>query len=526
MLATFSTLTWSQQSTDAPVITIIHTNDTHSQIEAGKNRQGIVTGGVVERSAVLEYFREKEDKDLLYFDSGDMVQGSPYFNIFKGELEILCMNQQRLIASTLGNHEFDNGLESLNDILSKADFPLICANYHCEGTPIESRVIPRMTLINHGVKIGVTGATCNPEGLIFAKYWNGITFEDPSTAINREAAILRQEGCDLVIVLSHLGYQAVPMPGAPAHFDSDIAKASSDIDLILGGHSHTNIEKGVYYENKKGAPVLVTQTGGKYAPMGYVQITMKRGSEYAGCNYSVDSIVCHKLHFEDYDLSAYGKKMEECIAPYCDQLKEQMSVRLGYAPATLTRGRTQSTMGNFTADAYRKIGEKLTGRNIDISIMNNGGLRSDLAAGDVSMGTIFGIFPFENTIVVLDLKGSELEQLVQSNAARKLDSWSGTQITLAMDGDRCIAEKILVGGQPLDPERTYTICTIDYLAEGNSGMTALTRAENINKTGVLIRDAMIEYVRELDAQGKQVTAELDDRVIDNTHSNDEEPERN
>lgn len=522
-LSCFCTSVMGQQSADAPVVTIIHTNDTHSQIDLSKNRRGQMTGGVVKRAAMLEYFRENVDKDLLYFDCGDMVQGSPYFNIFKGELEILCMNQQKLIASTLGNHEFDNGLEELNKILSKADFPLICCNYHCEGTPIESRIVPHMMLQNHDVKIGVTGASVNPEGLIFAKYWKGITFENPIEAVNREAALLRKEGCDLVIVLSHLGYQAAPAPGRTAIFDADLAKASSDIDIILGGHSHTNIERGVYVDNQQGKRVLITQTGGKGAPMGFVQVTMKRGSDYADCRYSVDSIVCKKLHEVDYDLTGRGQLMEECIAPYRDQLSAQMNERICYAPVTLTRGVTQSLLGNFTSDAYRKVGEKLTGRKIDISIMNNGGLRSDLAAGDVTIGTMFGIFPFENSIVVLDLKGSDLEQLIQSNAGRKLDCWSGTQITLQMDGDRCIASKILVDGQPIDPERLYTICTIDYLAEGNSGMSALTRAENITMTGILIRDAMIDYVRELEAQGKQVTAEIDGRVIDQTGGPKEEP---
>jgi len=523
---TLSTALLGQQSDKAPVITIIHSNDTHSQIDPARSRQGEPQGGAVERAAILEHFRQHIDEDLLYFDCGDMVQGSPYFNIFNGELEVLCMNQQRVIASTLGNHEFDNGLESLNTMLSKAEFPLICCNYHCEGTPVEQRVIPRMVLVNHGVKIGVTGASVSPDGLIFARNWQGIEFEDPITAVNREAALLRKEGCDLVIVLSHLGYQAAPAPGHQAVFDSDLAMASSDIDIILGGHSHTNIERGTYVKNQKGNRVLITQTGGKGDPMGLVTVAMKKGSSYPDCNYSVDSISCTKIHAKDYDLTGLGQTMEACIAPYRDQLKEQMEVRLGYAPESLTRGRTQSTLGNFTTDAYRSIGEKLSGRKIDVSIMNNGGLRSDLAAGDVSIGTLFGIFPFENSIVILDLEGSELEQLVQSNAGRKLDCWSGTQITLEMQGDRCIASKILVDGKPIDPKKIYTICTIDYLAEGNSGMTALTHATNVQKTGVLIRDAMIEYVRELDAKGLEVRAKIDNRVIDNTRRNEEEAPRN
>lgn len=506
----------AQDPAQSPIITIIHTNDTHSQIDPGKLRDGRLTGGVVERAAILEYFRQNQDPDLLYLDAGDMVQGSPYFNIFNGDLEMLCMNQQQLVASTLGNHEFDNGLESLDTMLGKADFPIICCNYHCEGTAIEHRIVPHMMLDNHGIKIGITGVSVDPDGLIFAKHWQGIRFEDPISAANREAALLRHEGCDLVIVLSHIGYLAAPNPGHKNVLDSDLAMASRDIDVIIGAHTHVNIENGVYFDNQNGQRVLVTQTGAKAAPIGLLQIAMKPGSTYDNCHYSVDSIVCSKIHPEDYDLTGFGQEMEDLVAPFREQLQEQMNVRLATAPESLTRGRTQSTLGNFTADAYLAIGQQLTGRQIDCSIMNNGGLRSDLPAGDVSIGTMFNIFPFENTIVVLDLPGSELEKLIQSNAGRKLDCWSGTQITLAMDGDRCYASDIKVGGQPIDPARTYTICTIDYLAEGNSGMSALTRCTDRLNTGILIRDAMIDYVRQLDAKGLTVSASLDDRVIDNT----------
>lgn len=509
----------SPAPTTAPTLTIVHTNDTHSQIDPAVSRKGGMQGGVTERAAMLEYLRAKEDADLLYFDAGDMVQGSPYFNIFKGELEVLCMNQQHLLATTFGNHEFDNGLEGIHEMLSKAEFPLICCNYHCEGTLVENLVLPSMTLSCHGVKVGITGVSVAPEGLIFARNWAGIRYEDPIGAANREAEALRRQGCDLVIVLSHLGYEAAPKPDHKNALDSDLAKASRDIDLIIGGHSHTNIERGVQFTNQKGLPVFVTQTGGKGAPMGYLKIAMKPGSEYKECRYSVDSIVCHKLHPEDYDLNGYGSAMDEFIAPYRDQLKEQMNVSLGHAPKTLSRYGVQTLLGNFTTDAYRIIGEKFSGRKIDVSIMNKGGLRSDLNAGDVTIGTIYEIFPFENTIVVLDLKGSELKQLIESNAGRKLDCWSGAQITLEMDGDQCVASQILIGGEPIDADRTYTVCTIDYLAEGNGGMTALTYGTNILKTGVLIRDAMIDYVKERSARGIDVSAKIDDRVIDHTQAN-------
>ena len=499
------------QSLDAPVITILHTNDTHSQFDAYDNGKGQPRGGVVERASLLEYFRQ-QDPDLLYLDAGDMIQGSPYFNIFGGELEMICMNQQRLIASTFGNHEFDNGLEELRKMLSKADFPLISANVHCEGTPVEHQVLPHLITESHGVKIGITGVTCPLEGLVFARNWQGITYEDPIAAVNREADVLRHEGCDLVIVLSHLGYTPWNKSKRSSVEDDSLVAAIHGVDIVIGAHTHVNIERGVWFDDSEGHPAIVTQTGGKGNPIGYLQVTMKRGSKYEGCQYSVDSIVCKKLHPEDYDLAGYGNDMRELLAPYTEALQAQMNVVLGYAPERMDKGRPQGLLGNFTADALRHIGQKLWGRTIDFSVMNNGGLRNVLPAGDVTVGTLYSIYPFENTVALIELQGKELKSLIQSLAGRGMESISGATVQLVMNGDRSEAADVRIQGKEIDDDHVYNIATIDYLAEGNSGMTALTRCVSSHDTGIRLRDAMIDYVKELTAEGKTVSSALDDRV--------------
>ncbi len=495
---------------EAPVITIVHTNDTHSQIDPA-TRDGVTQGGVVERAAMLEYLRT-QTPDLLYLDAGDMVQGSPYFNIFKGELEILCMNQQQLVATTLGNHEFDNGIDGLDSIFAKANFPLISSNYHCENTALGKWVKPHMILENKSVKIGITGVTCDPVGLIFNRNWEGITYEEPIEAVNREAALLRQEGCDLVIVLSHVGY----IPG-DSTMDVEIARDSKDVDIIIGAHSHINIEEGLYVNNVDSIPVLITQTGGKANPMGLLEITMKRGSRYENCKYSVDHIVCKKLHPQDYDLTGYGQQMAETLKPYAEQLAAEMSEVIGHAPVFMDKGRPQSLLGNFAADALRVMGEKAYGHAIDLSVTNNGGLRNTLADGDVTIGTMFNIFPFENTLTILEMKGSDVLDLINSLAGKKLEAMSGMNVTLELDGDRTYASSIKVGGKPVDPNRIYYVATIDFLAEGNSGMTAMTKAVKCTNTGISLRDMMIDYIKQLTAEGKEVTSQIDDRVID--HAN-------
>lgn len=507
LAATASLFVACQSAPEAPVITIIHTNDTHSQIEPDSRSQA---GGVVERASLIEYFRS-QTPDLLYVDAGDIVQGSPYFNAFKGKLEYLCMDQQQLIATTFGNHEFDNGIEALDSLYSQCHFQIISSNYHCENTVLSKYVKPHLILTRNHVKIGITGVTCNPEGLIFSRYREGITYENPVSAVNREAAILREEGCDLVIVLSHVGY----IPG-DSIMDVEIARKSKDIDLIIGGHSHFNIEDGTYVENQNDKNVLITQNAGKANPIGYLQITMKRGSEYSNCKYSVDSIFCQKLHPEDYkdQLTGYGEEMKQLIAPYTEQLTNAMNEVIGHAPVLMEKGRPQSLLGNFTTDALRTMGEQIYGHTIDLGIMNNGGLRNVLPDGDVTVGSIFNVFPFENEVFILELKGSDVLELINKLAGKKLDALSGTNVVLELNGDRTYASSIKVGGEPVDPERIYYIATIDYLAEGNSGMNALTKAVKVTKTGVLMRDLMINYVKQLTAEGKEVASDIDDRVID------------
>lgn len=509
----FATAAITDEASTPPRLTILHTNDTHSQFDLSTYGDTEPHGGVIERASMLELFRQ-QDPDLLYLDAGDFVQGSPYFNIFGGQLEVLCLNQQQLLATTFGNHEFDNGVAALDSILQLAEFPLVSCNYHCEGTALEYRIVPHLIAESHDVKIGITGVTCSPYGLIAERNFEGITYEDPREAVNREAAWLRQEGCDLVIVLSHLGYIAAPQPNHVSVYDTDLAAAVRGVDLIIGGHTHTNIEEGVTCLDLDGHPVVITQTQGKANPIGCVVVQMKEGSPYAECTYSVDSIVCSKLHPEDYDLTGLGQEVNELFTPFKELITAQMEKRLGYAPERLTKGHGQSSLGNFVTDALRIVGQQQSGKLIDVGLMNNGGLRSEFPAGNITIGDLYNVFPFTNVITILEMRGADLEELIHSNAGRGLDAWSGIQVTLFMDGDRRQAKDITVGGQPIDPERIYTLCTIDYLAEGNSGMSALTRAISCQKTSLTIRDAMIGYIQKLDEQGGQVTGPLDDRVID------------
>lgn len=508
---------YSCGSSTGPELIFIHTNDTHSQFD-GIYLDEHPIGGVVERAAFLELMRQ-EDPQLTYLDAGDMVQGSPYFNIWNGKVEMKAMNLQGLICATYGNHEFDNGIDFLADMLNYACFPMINCNYDVTGTPLEQFTRPYMIIERKGVRIGITGVTVDPNNLIFNRNWEGITYTDPAVAANNAAAALRKEECDLVICISHVGYYNSDTIG-----DRYIAANTKGIDIIIGGHTHTNIENGVEVNNLEGKPVVITQTGAKASPIGHIRVKMKKSGRHKDGSeaYKVDEIICKKLHPDLYNLRSYGRVMSDFISPYRDSLDFKMSSVLGRSRYDLPRFRPQSPLGNFTSDILREVGSNYYDHKIDVGIMNVGGLRNDLYAGDIKLGDIYRVFPFENTLAILEIKGKYLEEAIHQVEGKRLEAFSGTQITLNIkneikpDGElqeTSTATDIKIGGEPIDPERIYYVATIDYLAEGNDGMISLTKSSKYTNTGILLRDLMVDYIKGLNAKKIEIDSRLDDRVI-------------
>lgn len=495
---------------EPPTLTIIHTNDTHSQVEPFRDSDH-PRGGAVERAALLNMVRQNEDHDLIYLDAGDAVQGSPYYNIYKGKVEMECFNEMGLLASTFGNHEFDNGLTFLDSMLHWARFPYVSCNYDVSNTILSHNPNVRESLIieRKGVKIGITGVSVDPENLIFHRNWEGIIYHDPSIAANKVAAELKAKGCDLVILLSHVGYRK-----EDEQADRYIARQSKDIDLIIGGHTHTNIENGVIVPNAEGRPVMITQTGGKMMPIGRIQVEMEKSKRDKRCRWQVKRIFCDKLHSDIYDLTHYGWAVEDLIQPYKDQLDGRMSAVLGYAPETMDRSKPQGVLGNFTADALAEAGSRVHGVQVDLGLMNYGGLRAPIARGNITLGDLYRTYPFENSLTLCELKGEHMQLLIEKMAGKKLECLSSNaEVHLRTENDKTVATKILIGGKPIDPDRYYWIATIDYLAEGNDGLASLTYSRRTINTGILLRDLMIQKIQSLTAAHRNVEGHLDGRAV-------------
>ena len=250
----------STQAKKNKQLVILHTNDTHSTVLPVNNQlpdtMKAGRGGFLRRIAMLKEERKKHP-DLLYLDSGDFFQGSAYFTMFKGDVEIGLMNQMGIDASTIGNHEFDFGLENMARVFRMANFPILCSNYDFTGTVMEGICKPYIIIKRNGLIIGVFALCPKMEGLVAAKNCIGVKYLDPATVALETATMLKEKKrCDMVICISHLGWNS-----NRGDDDQYMIHSSRNIDLVLGGHTHTYMEKMEYEKNMDGKLVPVDQNG-------------------------------------------------------------------------------------------------------------------------------------------------------------------------------------------------------------------------------------------------------------------------
>ena len=255
---------------------IYHTNDTHSRLEpidvnSADKFAGL--GGYVRRATLVDSLRRVHPNDMLLFDCGDFSQGTPYYNMYKGEVEVLLMNEMQYNAATIGNHEFDFGLDNMARLFKMANFPIVCANYDFKGTILEDLVKPYIVFEKEGLKIGVFGLSPRLEGLVSGVNSEGVSYQNPVEVANEIALKLKQEEkCDLVICLSHLGLR----PSA-LNQDSDqvLVRNTTNIDLVLGGHSHTFMNEPEIVLNKEGKSVPISQMGKNGVYLGMFKVTFE-----------------------------------------------------------------------------------------------------------------------------------------------------------------------------------------------------------------------------------------------------------
>jgi 5'-nucleotidase len=256
-------------------LVILHTNDTHSTIEPfpSKHSKFPNMGGVSKRHTILQKIRSEEEHVLL-LDAGDIFQGTPYFNTFNGELEMKLMSLLEYDAATMGNHDFDIGLEGFLNAQQFANFPFLCANYDFSETILSGKTKAYHIFHKAGIKIGVFGIGVALKGLVPMDKCGNTRYLDPISTANKIASELKSQSCDLVICLSHLGFE---YENKNINSDRKLAAETQNIDIILGGHTHTFFDKPLVLKNSKNKDVLVNQVGWGGVYLGRIDIDVERG---------------------------------------------------------------------------------------------------------------------------------------------------------------------------------------------------------------------------------------------------------
>lgn len=473
-------------------VVILHTNDTHSQVDPLADG----TGGVARRKALIDSVRAAEPNVILV-DAGDAVQGSLFFTLFHGEVEQKLLNLLGYDIQILGNHEFDNGLDALKRQLDAAIPQLLSTNYDFSATPLDGMFSPFAVREAAGHKLGLFAVNINPEGLIDGSGYEGMRYLDAYEAADAMAWYLRNiVRCDKVIAVTHIGYDDINGVN-----DVALARRSKNIDIVIGGHSHTLVDPAsdkARIPNAVGDTVLVLQTRNKGSYLGEIDIDFPTGRTDARL-ISVDSRLDSRL----------DPAVDKMLAPYRHKVDSIISQPIGKSAVDLDQ-KSPRTL-NWLTDYVKTRGEELSGAPVDLAIMNKGGIRNSIPKGTVTKGQVMEMLPFTNYIVVMEIKGSDLLENFAVMGRQDGNGISeGTEVVYRPGSGEVVSAT--VGGRDVDPDAVYRLATISYLAKGGDYMVPLTRGKIISQSKNVIFDDIIGSMEHGSMHGRKLDASAQPRM--------------
>lgn len=451
-------------------LVILHTNDTHDHLLPYDAKDAKDVGGVARRATLIARLRAQAP--TLVLDAGDNFQGTPLFTFFKGAADFEALAPLHYDAFTVGNHDLDLGIANLRTQVARNHIPIICSDL---ADPHGHLFFPsyRIFDVDH-LKVGVFGILGVDAWQAVAKSsQSGVQLLDPVKVARRLVPQLRRQ-CDLVVMLSHSGLTE----------DEAFAKEVPGIDVIVGGHSHTEVDHPIPVQTSAGQTlVLQAYAWGRYLGKLDLWVGHHRVVSYAGELLPIDSGI------------PADPRVAAIVDRYASRVASQMAQVVGANPALIDReapaGWADSPLGDWAADLVRRH----TGA--DVGIMNEGGLRADLLPGPVTVGEIFDIFPFQNALVTEQMSGAVLANVVRESIAdtrhRGSENLQFSGLTFAVKDGQAIA--LRVDGVPLDPTRVYRVGTIDYLAAGNDRHATFLQATDAHPLGVVLRDAVLAELR-------------------------------
>lgn len=469
------------------ILTILHTNDTHSQIDPDEKGRG----GVLRRMAVIDSVR-RADRNVMLIDAGDVVQGTLYFYLYGGQAEQELLNAMGLDLGVLGNHEFDNGLDSLATILGHRSSQMISTNYMLDSTRLAGRLDKYAIREFDGKRIAFIGINLDPEGMISPANYEGLEFEPIIETANQWAEQLKNdEGADAVIAITHIGYNPAGLTG-----DSILATNSRNIDIIIGGHSHDVIDpvtatgaRRSRLTNLDGKEVLVVQTGKAGRNIGKISINLDSLGLGASHGYELLPV---DARYDGYR----NEEIESICNRYFAGVDSLMNLWVGTTEEPIAQ--ESPLLLNIFTDFVMQRGKEIAPK-VDLAIANKGGLRTSLPEGRFSKGHILNMLPFRNYITVVELKGSDLKEIFAVMAKTEGNGVSdNVAATYYAGGDSYAPGDVTIDGKPIDDNKSYRVATINYLAEGGDYMTAFRRGTVTATSPNWVYDDFLDYILALD----------------------------
>ncbi len=472
-------------------LTILHVNDTHGYIlpykEAGLGKNTMV-GGAAYLAWLVEDERTKNQEGTLLLSAGDMFQGTPISNIFKGQPVIDMMNYLKFDAMAVGNHEFDWGIDVFKRMISSSNFPFLSANMKNGDDQYFPRVKPYIIIQRKNVNIAVIGVITPDLPYLSKPDSTGkITVRNPEDILPELIKKVKKDGARIVVVLSHLGVEA----------DKELARRVSGIHVIVGGHSHTALEAPVIIGN-----TAIVQAGCYGLYLGILELGIETGTDPIAYR-----IIRGKLEkvLAGQDRS-YDETVARIVGSYHDRIKNEFAVVVGETAVDLTRkDQRESNIGNLVCDMMRET----TGA--DIALLNSRSIRTDIPRGKITLEQVYALLPFDNVLVTMDLTGRQLMEILKHNATQSYNRLQVSGIRFRQEPSGTEGFRITdvrVGLRPLDLNKTYRIATNDFLASGGDRFVAFRQGMNISY-GTDLREAFLSYLK----KHSPVQPRIEERII-------------
>ena len=472
-------------------IDVLSTNDFHGKVQAGKEP------GAAKLMGIINHYRSGNPDGTILVDGGDSYQGTPISNLNDGAPVIKFMNSANYVAQAIGNHEFDWGIEKVKYFDQKTDFPLMAANIVDKetGERVDWATPSKMITVD-GLDIGLIGiATPETRGTTMPSYIEDIKFVDPSAVISEWSAKLKAKGADMIIVVSH-------MPGT---MDYDSGEVSGElvetarlvnVDGIVGGHSHHAVNAIV-----NNNPIVEAGNHGRY--LGNLRYFV---SEENGEIYNAKPMV-HPVKDSVLGM-AKSKPIQAMVDSYAKTIEKKMSETVITTDQKLvSKYNDISKIGALATDAMTNVA------SADIAFQNPGGLRIDIPAGNVTVGHLYELLPFGNSIVKAEMTGEQIVKILEQSLTLNKGMLQHTGLVVKYDMDKekynRVVEVTLPDGTPLQMDKKYTVATNNFLAEGGDGFKTFTEV-NFTDTNVLVRDSLLNYLRSLDS----IDVDADSRAVE------------